>query len=57
MKGGNQSQQGDGKGKTFLWFCLMGLQVCLELVHVLLKHTPLHEQRPMFDIIMPMEVG
>jgi hypothetical protein len=40
-----------------LWFCLMGLQVCLELVHVLLKHTPLHEQRPMFDIIMPMEVG
>jgi hypothetical protein len=32
----------------------MGLHVCLKLMHVLLEHTPLHEQGPMRDIIVLM---
>jgi len=50
----------DGKGeegKGFSWSCQMGLHVCLELMHVLLKHIPLHEQGFMRNVIMLMEVG
>jgi hypothetical protein len=33
----------DGEGEIFMWSCQTGLQVCSELVHVLLKRTPLHD--------------
>jgi len=48
---------GKGEGKGFSWSCQMGLHVCLELMHVLLKHIPLHEQGFMRNVIMLMEVG
>ncbi len=47
----------DGEGKGFLGFRQMGLQVCLQLVHVLLKCIPLHEQRHVHGVIVLMEVG
>jgi hypothetical protein len=47
----------DGEGEKLPWFHQMGLHVCLELVHVLFEYTPLHEQRPMCDVIVLMEVG
>jgi hypothetical protein len=40
-KGGYQPQQVDGKDEGFMWSHKMGLQVCLELVHILLKLIPL----------------
>jgi hypothetical protein len=52
-----QLQQVDGKGERFLWSHQVGLQVCLELMHILFEHTPLHEQGPMRGVIMLIEVG
>jgi hypothetical protein len=33
----------DGEGEGLMWFCQMGLQMCLELVRILFKQTPLHD--------------
>ncbi len=35
----------------------MGLHVCSKLMHVLLECAPLHEQGPMCDVIMLLEMG
>ncbi len=56
-KGGNQPKQVDGEDERFLWFYQMGLQVCSKLVYVLLKRTPLHEQGPLCNVSVLMEVG
>jgi hypothetical protein len=48
---------GEGEGKRLLWFHQMGLHVCSELTHVLLKRIPLHEQGSMCNVIVLMEVG
>jgi hypothetical protein len=45
------------KGKGLPWSHQMGLQMCLELMRILFECTPLHEQGPMCDIIVLMEVG
>jgi hypothetical protein len=47
QKGGNQPQQVDGKNKRLMWSHKMKLHMCLKLMHVLFKHIPLHEQRPL----------
>ncbi len=48
---------GEGEGEGLSWSRLMGLHVCSKLMRVLLKHTPLHEQGFVRDVIMLMEVG
>jgi hypothetical protein len=45
----------DEEGKELRWSHQMGLHVCLELMHVLFEHTPLHEQGPMHNIIVLMK--
>jgi hypothetical protein len=57
QKGGDQLQQVDGKSKRLSWFCLMGLLICLKVVHILFKCIILHEQGPMHGAIALMEVG
>ncbi len=47
----------DGKGEGLSWFCQMGLQVCLELMHVMLKRTSLYEQGSVHGVFVLMEVG
>jgi hypothetical protein len=42
-KKGDRPQQMDGESKRLMWSCQMGLQVCSELMRILLKHTPLHD--------------
>jgi hypothetical protein len=46
-----------GGGKGLSWFHHMGLKISLDLMCELLEHTPLHEQKPLRNIIMLMEVG
>ncbi len=57
QKGGDEPQQMDGESKGLLGFCLMGLSICSEVMHVLLEHITLREQGPMHRAIVLMEVG
>jgi hypothetical protein len=56
QKGGNQPQLMDEDGKGPQWFQLMGPHECWGSMHALFKHTPLHEQMHVCDVIMLMEV-
>jgi hypothetical protein len=56
-RGGDQLQKVHGKSEGFPWSRQMELHVCLGLMHVLLKHILLHEQRPMCGVIMLIEMG
>jgi hypothetical protein len=54
-KGGGQFLSIVEKGKRLPWFHQIPLE-CLDLMHALFEHIPLHVLMPMCDVIVPMEV-